>query len=267
MASSKTYRQARMMGTRQRVIVTAAASGIGRGIAEAFLEAGARVFVCDIDPVAMDRARQELPGLEGMPADVSISGDVNRLVAAVMAKWGGIDAVINNAGVAGPIGPIETLSDNEWTRTFDVNVHGAFYLIRAVAPMMKAQRNGAIINISTGSTVTGMVNRAPYVASKWALEGLTRNCARELGPHDIRVNAIRPGLVNSQRMHRIMERQAKEENITIAEVEANALKFISMRAKVEPREIGDMAVFLASDRARHVSGQIIGVCGNSEWEK
>lgn len=232
-----------------------------------FLEAGARVFVCDVDPIALDNARRDLPDLEGMVADVSVSGEVNRLAAAVMDRWGGIDAVVNNAGVAGPIGPIETLSDSDWTRTFDVNIHGAFYLIRAVVPIMKAQGSGVIINISTGSTVTGMVNRAAYVASKWAIEGLTRNCARELGPHNIRVNAVRPGVVNSRRMERIMAEQAEEEGVTVAEVEAHALRFISMRTKIEPREIGDMVVFLASGRARHISGQIIGVCGNSEWEK
>lgn len=232
-----------------------------------FLQARARVFVCDVDQTALDKARRELPGIEGMVADVSVSDDVNRLVAAVMERWGGIDAVVNNAGVAGPIGPIETLSDSDWTRTFDVNIHGAFHLIRAVVPIMKAQKSGAIVNISTGSTVTGMVNRAPYVASKWALEGLTRNCARELGIHNIRVNAVRPGVVNSWRMQRIMAKQAEEEGMTVGEVEARALEFISMRTKIEPHEIGDMVVFLASDRARHISGQIIGVCGNSEWEK
>ncbi len=168
--------------------------------------------------------------------------------------------------MAGPVGPIEANRPDDWARCFAVNVNGAFHLIRAVVPAMKAAGGGVIVNISTASTVTGLPGRAAYVASKWALEGLTRNCARELGPAGIRVNAIRPGFMDTDRMRGIMARIAGETGRSVAEVEGEALGYISLRTKIQPVEIGETAWFLASDAARHVTGQIIGVDGNAEWE-
>lgn len=250
----------------QRVIITAGAAGIGRGIAAAFLDAGAAVCICDIDEAALLRAASEDPRLMCVTADVSVAEEVERLVRTAGERLGGVDVVVNNAGIAGPTALLEDISIEDWTRTFAVNVHGPFLLTRAVIPQMKSRGGGCIVNISTASTVTGLPRRAPYIASKFAVEGLTRNAARELGPFNIRVNAIRPGFMDTPRMQGIMQRYAAERGASVEEVEREALRFISLRAKIEPREIGDMAVYLCSQAARHITGQIIGVDGNSEWE-
>lgn len=244
------------------VLVTAGGSGIGLAIAELFHARGDRVIVCDVDRSALDRVEARLPGVVASRTDVADP----TAVAEMIDRVGPVSVLINNAGVAGPIGGIETNRPDEWARCFAVNVHGAFHMIRAVVPAMRAAEGGAIVNISTASTVTGLPGRSAYVASKWALEGLTRNVARELGPDGIRVNAIRPGFMDTERMRGLMARAAESRGLPIAEVEAEALGYISMRTKIQPSEIGEMAWFLASDAARHVTAQIIGVDGNAEWE-
>lgn len=246
----------------KRVLITAGASGIGLAMAELFHERGCRVTICDVDAVALERAAANCTGLDARLADVSSASAVEELVAAL----DGIDVLINNAGIAGPVGGIETNDPEAWARCFAVNVHGAFHMIRAVTPGMRQRGEGCIVNISTASTVTGLPGRSAYVASKWALEGLTRNAARELGPAGIRVNAIRPGFMDTERMRGIMARGAAERGISVEELEREALGFISLRTKIQPREIGEMAWFLASDAGRHITGQIVGVDGNAEWE-
>ncbi|RVQ68792.1 SDR family oxidoreductase [Croceicoccus ponticola] len=246
----------------RRVLVTAGASGIGLAIAEVFASRGDEVVICDVDQSALDDAAGRLNGIVAIQADVSDPVAVDSLIA----KAGPVSVLINNAGIAGPVGGIETNAPDEWARCFAVNVHGAFHMIRAVVPAMRDSGGGTIVNISTASTVTGLPGRSAYVASKWALEGLTRTLARELGPDGIRVNAIRPGFMDTTRMRGIMERIAGENGLTVAEVEASALKYISMRTKIQPAEIGEMAWFFASDAAHHITGQIVGVDGNAEWE-
>ncbi|WP_326523011.1 SDR family oxidoreductase [Sphingomonas sp.] len=246
----------------RHVLVTAGAAGIGRGIAQLFAERGDRVTICDVDAAALDRARADNPALGTVHADVADHAAALELVA----RAGLVDVLVNNAGVAGPVADIEATDPGAWARCFDVNVHGAFNMIAAVVPAMRAAGTGAIVNISTASTLTGIPRRSAYVASKWALEGMTRNLARELGPVGIRVNAIRPGFMDTERMQGIMARIAAESGRAVADVEAEALGFISMRSKIQPVEIAEMAWFLASHAGRHVTGQIIGVDGNAEWE-
>ncbi len=242
------------------VLVTAGAANIGLAIALLFQERGDRVAVCDVDPGAL--ARAAAAGLDAHHADVADAAAVDALVAGLPP----VEILVNNAGLAGPVGGIETNDPEAWARCFAVNVHGAFHTIRAVTPAMRAAGRGVIVNISTASVVTGLPNRTAYIASKYALEGMTKNCARELGPAGIRVNAIRPGFMDTDRMRGIMARIAGERGLPVAQVETEALGYISLRAKVQPREIGEMAHFLASDAARSVTGQIVGVDGNAEWE-
>lgn len=242
------------------VLVTAGAAGIGLAIATLFAERGDRAAVCDVDPRALDRARAA--GLIAINSDVADRASVAQLVAEV----GPVEVLVNNAGLAGPVGDIEATDADDWQRCFAVNVHGAFNAIAAVVPAMRLAGTGSIVNISTASTVTGIPRRSAYIASKWALEGLTRNLARELGPANIRVNAIRPGFMDTERMQGIMARIAGETGRAVLDVEAEALSYISMRTKIQPVEIAEMAWFLASDAGRHITGQIVGVDGNAEWE-
>jgi NAD(P)-dependent dehydrogenase (short-subunit alcohol dehydrogenase family) len=248
--------------TRRTTLITAGASGIGLAMAEIFVARGDRVVICDVDQNALDLAAARLKGL------VAINADVADAVAVDAMVWeaGPVDVLINNAGVAGPVGGVETNDPADWARCFAVNVHGAFHMIRAVVPAMRDAGGGSIINISTASTVTSLPGRAAYVASKYALEGMTRTLARELGPAAIRVNAIRPGFMDTERMRGIMARAAQNSGRSVEAVEAEALGYISMRTKIQPAEIGEMAWFFASEAAHHITGQIVGVDGNAEWE-
>jgi len=256
-----------MSKQRQRVLITAGAAGIGRAIAEKFLEAGARVHVCDVSQDAIETITRDLPEIGATIADVSDQRQVERLFKIVEEVHGGLDVLVNNAGVGGERAPLEEITDEDWTRTIDVNLTGAFRVTRSAAPILKAAGGGAIINISTASVRTGLPYRTPYVASKQGLMGLTSNLARELGQFNIRCNAILPGLVDNPRGRALVTRLAAATGRTEADVEQEWLRFVSMRCWIDPAEVGELAVFLASSGARHITGQFIGVCGGAEWEE
>jgi NAD(P)-dependent dehydrogenase (short-subunit alcohol dehydrogenase family) len=249
-----------------RVAVTAGASGIGLAIAREFLQAGADVWVCDIDPEAIQRASQAVPGLRAACADVADSPAITRALDAARSDMGGIDVLVNNAGIAGPTRPTEEITTEEWQRCFAVNVEGTFNCCRAVIPAMKAQRSGCIINISTANVRTALPLRSAYVASKYAVHGITANLARELGPHGIRCNAILPGPIDNPRGRLLIRQRALDSGITVQEAEARALAHVSLRSWIDPAEVGKTAVFLSSLGGRSISGQFIGVCGNAEWD-
>ncbi len=250
----------------QRVIVTAGGSGIGRAIAERFLAAGAQVHICDIAPDTLDDALAAHDGLRGSVADVGAPGDVEKLVTEAAGWMGGVDVLVNNAGISGPRAALEDISYEDWDRTITVNLNGMFYCIKNVAPLMKAQNSGCIVNISTASAKVALPMRSPYVASKVGVLGLTHTVAREYGPFGIRCNAILPGLIDNERGRNILANQAKEKGVRFEEAEQDFIKFISLRAWIDPSEVGDLAVFLASPAGRHITGQNIGMDGNVEWE-
>jgi NAD(P)-dependent dehydrogenase (short-subunit alcohol dehydrogenase family) len=248
------------------VLVTAGASGIGRVIAERFATGGMRVFVCDNDSAALDRCRNELPGITGIRTDVADPAAVQALFALILGVAGRVDVLVNNAGVAGPRAPIDEIDTNAWRRTLAVNLDGAFYCLREAARLMKVARQGAIVNISTSSVRCGLPSRTPYIVSKSGLMGMTLNAARELGPYGIRVNAVLPGYVDGPRANAVASALAAERGVPVENIHAEAVSFISMRSPVQPHDVAEMVWFLASPSARFVSGQFIGVDGNQEWE-
>lgn len=250
-----------------RVVITAAASGIGRAIAERFLRDGHRVHICDIDATALESSLSSLPGLKGTATDVGDPAAVERMFAQALDWMGGIDVLVNNHGIAGPRGWIEDLDYTEWDRCIRVNLSGMFYTVKQAVPHMKRQRSGCIINLSTTSARTGLPKRAAYVAGKVGVLGLTKNLARELGPWNIRCNAVLPGFMNNARGKGVLAKVAADRGITPEALEKEALHFVSMRTWIEMSEIADTCAFLASEEARHISGQEIGVCGNAEWEE
>ncbi len=249
------------------VLITGGGGGVGLAVADAFLRSGSLVHVCDVNASALRTLSERHPALRATRADVARSDDVRSLFGEAAAWMGGVRVLVNNVGVAGPSGPVETVTDADWNATLGANLSGAFYCIREAAPRMKAARDGVIINVSTASTKTAMPNRAPYIAAKAGLEGMTRSLARELGPFGVRVNAVLPGMVNGQRIQTILDRIAAASGRSAEEIKAEALQFVSMRAAIEPSEIAEMIVFLASPAGRRVTGQMIGVCGNVEWEE
>ena len=246
----------------QRVVVTAGAGGIGRVIARAFHSRGARIAVCDVDEKALDAARAELTGALVERADVGDPAQVAKFFEAVNDAWGGVDVLINNAGIAGPTANVEDVGDEALGRTLDVNVSSQFYCARHVVPGMKARRGGAIINLSSIAGRLGFAMRSPYAASKWAVVGFSKSLAVELGEHDIRVNALLPGHVRTDRFDRVVAAKAIALGLETEEMRRQYLDVVSLKRNVEMADIANMSLYLASPFGRNITGQAISVCGD-----
>jgi NAD(P)-dependent dehydrogenase (short-subunit alcohol dehydrogenase family) len=248
--------------TGRKVLVTAGAAGIGRAIADRFRGLGAEVMVTDINPAAVDAAKQD--GFAVALSDVSDEAQVVSLMQEVRNRLGGLDVLVNNAGIAGPTGPIETLDAEAWKATFDVNIHGQFYCIKHALPLLRESAEASIINLSSAAGRLGMAGRSPYSASKWAVVGLTKTLAIELGEAGIRVNAICPGAVNGPRIAAVIEAKAAMLGRPVDEVSDLYHRQSSLNRLVEAEDIADAAAYLASSLARSVNGQALAVDGNTE---
>jgi NAD(P)-dependent dehydrogenase (short-subunit alcohol dehydrogenase family) len=251
----------------QRVVVTAGASGIGLAIAQKFLVEGAEVYICDIDKPALESSLADNPGLQGVLANVGDPHSIEEFFNKALSTLGGIDVLVNNAGIGGPRAKVEEIDYQDWDDCIYINLSGMFYCVKQIVPAMKEQNSGCIINISTSSAKTGLPNRLPYVTSKVGVLGLSHNLARELGASNIRVNTILPGLMDNPRGRGLVANYANENDISIENAEAQFLKYISLRSWIKPSEIAEAAFFLASEQAQHITGQEIAVDGNCEWEE
>ena len=248
-----------------RVLVTAGAGGIGATIARAFHEAGSRVHVCDIDRAALDRLTSATPGITGSMADASVAADVDQVFDDLQGTLGGLDVLVSNAGIAGPTGPIESIEEGGWERTIDVNLNSQYYFARRAVPLLKQSAAGPSL-IAMGSVAgrLGYPFRTPYASSKWAIVGLAKSLAIELGPHGIRVNAILPGTVEGERMSAVIAARAAATGTSVEAMRAQYLSKISLRRMVDTEDVAAMALFLCSPAARNVTGQAISVDGNLE---
>lgn len=247
-----------------RVLVTAGASGIGREIARAFVEEGARVMVCDVDGEALRALATSDPAIAAHPCDVADRDQVTALFAAVDATLGGLDVLVNNAGIAGPTGKVDAIHPEDWDRTLAVCLTGQFNCARLAVPRLRRSRNASIVNLSSVAGRVGFAMRSPYAAAKWGVIGFTKSLAIELGAERIRVNAILPGLVAGDRQRRVLEAKAQQRGVSFAEMESLALAYTSLKDYVTPREIADQILFLCSERGRSISGQAISVCGDTQ---
>ncbi|MBT4487320.1 MAG: SDR family oxidoreductase [Rhodospirillaceae bacterium] len=248
----------------RRVLITAGGSGIGRTMAGAFHQAGARIAICDVDGAALEQTARELPGVTAVIADVADAGDVDAMFTKAEDALGGLDVLVNNAGIAGPTGLLEDLSLDDWRRCLAVNLDGHFHCLRRAVPLMKAQGAGCIINLSSSAGILGLPNRTPYTASKWAVVGLTKSLAMEVGPFGIRVNAIAPGSVEGDRMDRVIAAEAAASGHSEAAIREDYVRTVSMRTFVTAEDVAAMAIFLASDAGAKISGQVISVDGHTE---
>jgi NAD(P)-dependent dehydrogenase (short-subunit alcohol dehydrogenase family) len=238
----------------QRVLVTAGASGTGREIARAFAGHGAKVFVCDIDQKALEACAREIPGLATKVCDVFRRDDVERMVAFGAEALGGLDVLVDNAGVSGLTAPVDEMSPEQWEQVVQINLNGAFYVTHFAIPHLKKSAAGVIINMSSAAGRFGYPNRSPYATTKWGLIGFTKTLSIELGEFGIRANAILPGAVEGPRIQRVFEGRAKLSGQTVEEVKDAAMSIQSLKRLVEPRDIAALAVFLASDAAKSISG-------------
>jgi NAD(P)-dependent dehydrogenase (short-subunit alcohol dehydrogenase family) len=241
----------------QRVLVTAGASGIGREIARAFARNGASVFVCDIDAKALGAVATDILGLKTGVCDVSKRADVERMVAECVRTLGGLDVLVNNAGIAGPTAPVEEMDPDEWEKVMQVDLTGTFNVTRLSIPHLKKSAAGVIINMSSVAGRFGYANRSPYSTAKWGLIGFTKTLSIELGGYGIRANAILPGAVDGPRIQRVFEGRAKVSGKPIDEIKTEAMAVQSLKRLVDPKDIAALAVFLASDAAKSISGQML----------
>ncbi|MEJ6479312.1 MAG: SDR family oxidoreductase [Octadecabacter sp.] len=242
-----------------RVLITAGGSGIGHAMAQAYDAAGWDVSITDVDADALAACP---PNWTSHHADAANETAMADVFAGLRA--GGLDVLCANAGIAGPTAQVEDVALADWQRCVSVNLEGAFLAAKYAAPIMKARGAGAMVFTSSTAGIYGYPNRAPYAAAKWAIIGLMKTLAMELGPFGIRANAICPGAVTGPRMDGVMDREAAAKGMTRDQVYAGYAAGTSMRSFVSAQDIADMALFLGSNGAKMVSGQVIAVDGHTE---
>ena len=250
----------------KKIIISAGASGIGWSTAKICLTRGAIVYLCDIDNKSLNKIRKHPLNnkkLFSYEFDASDEYEVSNFFQQVNKKTKKIDALINNVGVAGPTGTIEKLSSEDWERTLKINVISHFYFTKSAIPMLKKNKGGSIINLSSGAGIMGFPLRSPYAASKWAVIGVTKTLAMELGKFKIRVNAICPGTIKGDRMVRVIKDKAKFLKVSKKLIEKEFVSMASMNCWIYEEDIAKMCSFLISSDSERISGQVIPVDGNA----
>ena len=248
-----------------RVLISGGASGIGEAIAAAFLEAKAKVHVCDVSEPTLAAFRAQYPGTIATHADVADRRAVDKVFAEQASRFGGLDVLVNNAGIAGPTAGIDAITEDEWTRTIDVNLNAQYRFAHHAAPLLKASEHAQLICISSVAGRLGYAWRTPYAATKWAIVGLMKSLAAELGPDGVRVNALLPGIVEGPRIDKVIAARAGQLGLAEEVMREEYVRKISLRRMTTAEDVAAMALFLCSPAARNISGQAISVDGNVEY--
>ena len=252
------------MSNTQVALVSGGASGIGRRIAERLLERGDSVHICDVSAENVAEFIAANPGATATVADIGNKADVGRVFADLLEHHGGLNILVNNAGISGPSVPVEDVDEDEWDRCIQTNLSGTFYMSKRAVPLLRKADAGSIINIASTAALFGCPTRSPYVASKWAQVGLTKTWAMELGPEGIRVNAVCPTCVSGPRIESVIEHDAEQRGLSTDEIRDVYLRQTSMRTFVTPDEVADTVLFLSSAQAAKISGQVLAVDGHTE---
>ena len=250
----------------KKIIISAGASGIGWATTKVCLTKGATVFICDIEKKYLTKAKKHPLNNKKLfvyECDAANEHAVKELFKNISKKTKKLDCLINNVGIAGPTGTIENLKSEDWEKTLKVNVISHFYFSKLAIPMIKRNKGGSIINLSSGAGIMGFPLRSPYAASKWAIIGVTKTLAMELGKFKIRVNAICPGTIKGDRMVRVVRDKSKLLKVSKKQIEKEFISMASMNCWIYEEDIGKMCSFLISNEAERISGQIIGVDGNA----
>jgi len=251
----------------KKIIISAAADGIGWAIAQACLLNGAIVYITDKNKEALDKiSKHDLYKKKLFLNRVNTGNfkEVENYFKKIKNRVSNIDALINNVGIAGPTGKLEELNVSDWKETIDININSHFYFTKFSIPLLKNNNGGSIINLSSTAGLFGFPLRSPYAASKWAVIGMTKSLAIELGKFNIRVNAICPGSVSGGRMKRVIAAKANSLGIKGKILQKEYESMVSLKTFVDKEDIGNMAVYLLSNEAHNISGQAFTVDGNTE---
>jgi NAD(P)-dependent dehydrogenase (short-subunit alcohol dehydrogenase family) len=252
------------MNNARRVVVTAAASGIGLAVANAFAANGDRVHICDINEKGLHEATEGTPSITATVCDVSNRSSIEAFVKAAAEALGGIDVLVNNAGISGPTTPVDEMDPDQWEAVLGVNLTGTFNVTRLAIPLLRRSDAGVVVIMSSLGGRFAYPNRSPYAVTKRGLIALTETLAVELGDAGIRVNAIAPGAVEGDRIRRVLQGRADASGRSLDEVTADALSLQSIKRFVDPNDIAALALFLASDSAKSITGQTIPIDGGSK---
>ncbi|MET4137393.1 SDR family oxidoreductase [Pseudarthrobacter sp. PvP090] len=250
--------------TTQRVLITAGAGGIGRAIAEAYVDAGAKVHIADVDAEALGRILAEHDGVSGTAGDISKADDVARIIADAKEHLGGLDVLVNNAGISGPTAPVEDFPAEAWDSVISVNLNGTFNVTQQAIPLLKESAAGAIVVMSSLAGRFDYPNRAAYSTTKWGLVGFTKTLALELGEFGITANSVHPGAVDGPRFRSVIADRAELSGRTAAEELEDALALQSVKRLVDPADIAALVLFLTGPHGRSISGQMIPIDGDSK---
>ena len=251
----------------KKIIISAGASGIGWAIAKVCLSRGAIVYICDIDNKSISRLNKnplKNKRLFIYKCDASNESEVLEFFKQIKKKTKKIDGLINNVGIAGPTETLEKINSNDWEKTIQVDVNSHFYFTKQSIPLIKKSQNGSIINISSTAGILGFPYRTPYAASKWAIIGMTKSLAMELGKYNVRVNAVCPGTIKGNRMKRVIKDKSKFTKRSVKNIEKDFISMSSMKKWILEEDIAKMCVFLISNDSNKVSGQVIAVDGHTE---
>jgi NAD(P)-dependent dehydrogenase (short-subunit alcohol dehydrogenase family) len=247
-----------------RVLITGGASGIGATIALAFAETGAKVHVCDVDRAAVAEIGRYGPAITATQADVVNAAEIEAVFDAQKRLFGGLDVLVNNAGISGPTDGIDSIVESEWMRTVDVNLNAQYRFAHLAVPLLKESAQGHILCMSSVAGRLGYAWRTPYATTKWAILGLVKSLAAELGPSGVRVNALLPGFVEGERMDTVIRARAQQVQIDESSMREQYLGKISLRRMVTAEDVAAAALFLCSPAARNITGQTISIDGNVE---
>jgi NAD(P)-dependent dehydrogenase (short-subunit alcohol dehydrogenase family) len=250
--------------TAQRIMITAAATGIGRAMAKAFADEGARVHICDVNETALAAFREDFPDITATHVDVRSEQEIDAWFDLALDDMEGLDVLINNAGIKGPTAPVDDIELADWKECIAICLDAQFLCARRAAPVMKAQKAGCIINMSSNAGQFGFGNRTPYAAAKWGVIGLTKSLAIELGPYNVRCNAICPGAVRGERINKVIEGEANLRGVGAQLVAAELVSQQSLTRFTEPEEVAQLALYLASPAAFMINGQDIAIDGHVE---
>ena len=248
----------------QRVLITAGASGIGLATAQAFLSQGARVHIMDVNAEALNQVVAREPAISGTVGDVSQAADVARLFEDVQQQLGGLDVLVNNAGVAGATASVEQYPMEAWQSSLDINLTGTFLVTQHAVPMLQQSQAASIIVMSSLAGRFGYPNRIAYATTKWGLVGFTKTLAMELGASGITANSIHPGAVDGPRFQSVLQGRAQASGRTLEEETESAMANQSIKQMTRPEDIAALIVFLAGPHARTISGQVFPIDGDSK---